>query len=73
MSRYQPSSYGEPPSYPDEANPFLSEQDSPIHNGASMRLLPTGSDLDDDYGGNPRGPPHYQPAAYDSPYVFPLM
>ncbi|OQE22422.1 hypothetical protein PENSTE_c010G00930 [Penicillium steckii] len=53
MNRHPPSNYGdEPPAYDHEATSFLSHDDSPTatsrHNGPSMRLLPTSSNVESD-------------------------
>lgn len=81
MNRHPPSSFGdEPPAYGDEAASFLSHDDSPTapsrHNGPSMRLLPTSSNVDSDLSGSyrpisPSQYSHYQSeyAETTSPYV----
>lgn len=81
MNRHPPSSFGEePPAYDNEAASFLSHDDSPTapsrHNGPSMRLLPTSSNVDSDLSGSyrPVSPSQYShyPSEYaetTSPYV----
>jgi hypothetical protein len=81
MNRHPPSSFGEePPAYDNEAASFLSHDDSPTapsrHNGPSMRLLPTSSNVDSDLSGSyrPVSPSQYShyPSEYaetSSPYV----
>ncbi|CAI7572339.1 unnamed protein product [Penicillium manginii] len=74
MNRHPPSSYGEePPAYDNEAASFLSHDDSPTapsrHNGPSMRLLPTSSNVDSDLSGSYRPISPSQYSHYQSEYA----
>ncbi|KAJ5966432.1 hypothetical protein N7481_013146 [Penicillium waksmanii] len=74
MNRHPPSSFGdEPPSYDNEAASFLSHDDSPTapsrHNGPSMRLLPTSSNVDSDLSGSYRPVSPSQYSHYQSEYA----
>lgn len=74
MNRHPPSNYGdEPPAYDNEAASFLSHDDSPTapprHNGASMRLLPTSSNVDSDMSTSYRPSTPSQYSQYQADYA----
>lgn len=78
MNRHPPSNYGdEPPAYDHEATSFLSHDDSPTttprHNGPSMRLLPTSSNVESDMSRSYRSasPSQYSQLQSEYPETIP--
>lgn len=80
MNRHPPSNYGdEPPAYDHEATSFLSHDDSPTttprHNGPSMRLLPTSSNVESDMSRSYRSasPSQYSQLQSEYPETIPYV